>query len=230
MIDDVSINQAIQILRAGGVVVFPTETAYGLAADATNARAVERVMALKGREGWKTPPLIAADTAMVQTYCTLSPILADLAHQFWPGPLTVVCPASRPASRPGLEVVEGAQQSEDLVFKARPWGLRPWGLAEGVVREGKVAIRVSSHPTARALSRELGVPIVATSANVAGETECYDVASVKKQFATRPLQPDYYLDEGLLEKRLPSTIVAERDGKLVVLRQGEIEIPNTYVA
>lgn len=215
------IERAIEILRQGGVVVFPTETAYGLAADATNARAVERVMTIKGREEWKTPPLIAADQAMIEKYCTLSPIMRALVAQFWPGPLTLVCPVSRP----GLETTECAKHSKNSVFKARPWGL-----VEGVVRDGMVAIRMSSHPTAHALSKELGAPIVATSANVAGEPECYDVACVKKQFVTYKLQPDFYLDEGPLEKRLPSTLVKEEKGKLIVLRQGEIEIPKRYVA
>lgn len=208
MQNDSEIQKAVKILRAGGVVVFPTETAYGLAADATSARAVERVMAIKGREGWKTPPLIAADQEMVEKYCTLSPLLKDLVRTFWPGPLTIICPISRP----GLET------------KARPWDL-----VEGVVRDGTVAIRVSSHPVAQALSRGLGVPIVATSANVAGEPECYDIASVRKQFSLRPLQPDFYLDGGRLDLHPPSTIVEERDGKIIVLRQGEIQISKSYV-
>jgi L-threonylcarbamoyladenylate synthase len=186
---------AVELLRNGGVVVFPTETVYGLAADATNARAVERVMAIKGREGWKTLPLIVADQEMFERYCVITPKLQELTRQFWPGQLTVV--------------VCVKQDSK---------------LASQVVRDGTVAIRVSSHPVARALSAQLGVPLVATSANVAGEPTCYDVASVTAQFSTRPLQPDFYLDAGSIETCPPSTIVAEQDGKIVVLRQGEINI------
>lgn len=187
------------MLKEGGMVVFPTETAYGLGVDATNERAVERLMAVKGREGWKTPPLIAADRQMVERFVVLSPVLERLADQFWPGALTIVAPAKQ-------------------------------GLVRGVVREGTVAIRVSSHPVARALSRELGAPIVATSANVAGKPTCYDVESVKRQFTSHLLQPDYYLDVEPLEHHRPSTIVAEQDDHLIVLRQGEIEIPPSYVA
>ncbi len=194
--------RAVFTLRNGGVVVFPTETAYGLAANATSARAVERAKAIKGREEWKTPPLIAADLQMVEKYCVISAKLRELTQQFWPGPLTIV------ASIPGLI----------------PDYSRNGGLAEGVVRDGTVAIRVSSHPVAHALTVELGVPIVATSANVAGEPACYSVMDVKAQFATRPLQPDVYLDGGVLESHTPSTIVTEQNGEFIVLRQGEVDI------
>lgn len=190
------LDEAVHILKNSGVIVFPTETAYGLGADATNERAVERLMAIKGREGWKTPPLIAADREMVEQYANLSPTMHRLADEYWPGPLTLVVPT------PGV--------GQHRV------------LANGVVREGTIAVRVSSHKLVQELSRELGAPIVATSANVAGQPSCYDVASVRAQFATHLLQPDFYLDDGPLATQKPSTIVAEQDGELVVLRQGEI--------
>ncbi len=189
------IQEAISLLHAGKTVVIPTETVYGLAADATNTQAVERLLEMKGRENTKSPPLIAADIQMVEMHCEFSPAMRDLANQFWPGPLTLVLP-----------VIEGST------------------LCPAAVRDGTVAIRVSSHPTARVLSKELGSPIVATSANLAGEKMCYDTASVHTQFDSRLLQPDFYLDEGLIEYHEASTIVTEQEGKLVVLRQGDIEI------
>ncbi|MEK7615442.1 MAG: Sua5/YciO/YrdC/YwlC family protein, partial [Patescibacteria group bacterium] len=150
----------------------------------------------------KTPPLIAANLAMVEKQVVLSDRLREFAHLFWPGPLTIVAP-----------IKEGSS------------------LSPAVVREdGTVAIRVTSHLVARTLSEELNVPLVATSANVAGEETCYDITHVQNQFQTRHLQPDFYLDDGVLEKRLPSTIVAEKEGKIVVLRQGELVIPESYVA
>lgn len=181
--------------------MFATETSYGLGADATNTRAVARLMAIKGREGWKTPPLVAADVSMVRTYVFLSKQLQMLANKFWPGPLTIVA-LVRPESR----------------------------LCPDVIREGTVAIRVSSHTTARALSAGLGAPIVATSANRTGQESCYDIAYVHAQFDACLLQPDFYFDEGPLPHRSASTIVTEQDGVLVVLRKGEIDITTRYVA
>jgi len=187
------IKKAVETLKTGGVVVFPTETAYGLAADATNAHAVSRLMAIKGRDGWKTPPLVAGSMTMAEKEIILSPQLKKLAERYWPGPLTIVTPIRTNTT-----------------------------LCQEVIREGTVAIRVSSHETARMLSVQLGAPIVATSANITGQATCYDVASIHVQFDTRLLQPDFYLDEGLLPHHIPSTIVTEQNGILIILRQGEI--------
>jgi L-threonylcarbamoyladenylate synthase len=188
------LDEAIAVLQKGGVVVFPTETAYGLAADATDAKAVRKVFAIKGRGAEKSVPLIASDRAMAERYIHLTPSLRMLAKRHWPGPLTIV-------------------------------GLVRFGLAPGAVRkDGTVAIRVSSHPIARALSRALNSPIVATSANVAAQPTCYSVRAVQKQFATRRLRPDFYVDVGALPRREPSTLVKEEDGELIMLRQGSVRL------
>ena len=190
-----SLEDAIAVLKKGGVVVFPTETAYGLAVDARNAQAVTRVFKIKGREGQKALPLIAADRAMVETVAGIPSVLAHLADQYWPGPLTLVLP------------VVGD------------------GLSHQVVKNGEIAIRVSSHPVAVALSRGLGAPIVSTSANRSGEKACFSIMDVKAQFAGQEIQPDYYLDGGALISVLPSTIVSLDDyGHPEVLRQGTIKI------
>src|SRR5689334_6432613 len=85
------LSKAIEILRAGGLVAFPTETVYGLAADATNPAAVRKIFAAKGRPA--TNPLIVhvADEAIARKYATAWPEAASrLAAKFWPGPLTLV--------------------------------------------------------------------------------------------------------------------------------------------
>src|SRR5947207_15904584 len=89
------IAEASHILRRGGIVAFPTETVYGLGADATNRDAVRRVFQVKGRP--PTNPLIVhvADATIARRYATAWPDLADqLAALFWPGPLTLVLPKS----------------------------------------------------------------------------------------------------------------------------------------
>jgi L-threonylcarbamoyladenylate synthase len=201
-ISEQQIQQALIVLRNGGVVVFPTETAYGLAADATNTRAVERVLAIKGREEGKTVALIASDLTMAERYLEFSARLHELAREFWPGPLTIVAKAKK-----GTD------------------------LSSAVIREnGTIALRVSSHPVATRLAQELRVPIVATSANRAGESSCYSVPAARQQLDAQPLQPDFYLDGGVLPRRKPSTIVKEVGRRLEIVRQGSAILSRRHLA
>jgi L-threonylcarbamoyladenylate synthase len=131
---------AVQWLRAGGVVVMPTDTLYGLAVDIRSESAVRRLFAVKGRSARAALPLIAADTAQVVA-CTgaLTAREAALAATFWPGPLSIVrdAPASMAAE------VHGGHRT--------------------------VAIRVPAHVVARRLCEAWGSPLSATSANLSGE-------------------------------------------------------------
>lgn len=192
---ETELAEAISILKNGGVVVVPTETAYGLAADATNAEAVEKVQKIKGREMWKTPPLIVDSIEMAEQYVEMTLQLRNLVETYWPGPLTVI---------------GKAKESK---------------LSKQVIREdGTIAVRVSSNETIRQISTRLGVPVVATSANVSGQSECYSMDAVRKQFEGQTHQPDFELDAGSLEQNPPSTIVREQDGEIVVVRQGSVRI------
>lgn len=196
----IALADAVEVLKRGGILVFPTETSYGLGADATNAHAVARLMMVKGREIWKTPPLIAANLEMVCAHVQLSDLLLEYAKRYWPGPLTIVA-SVRPEST----------------------------LASSVIREGTVAIRVSSHAVAQKLSDKIDGPIVATSANIAGEPSCYSVLEAQSQWTTQLLQPDFYFDAGVLAHQLPSTIICEQNGKIKILRQGTLNL-KSYVA
>ncbi len=191
------VTDAIQILLQGGVVLFPTETAYGLAADAMNAAALRRVSEIKGREPGKTPPLVVANLAMAEAYVVIPDVIRPLAKKHWPGPLTVVGKVGR-------------------------------ALASGAVRaDGTVAVRVSSHPVARALAAGLGRPVTATSANVSGLSTCYSVRTFLRQVrAAGHREPDFIIDVGPIPHRKPSTIVTAKKGRVVVVREGSVKIQN----
>lgn len=131
--------QALEALGADELVVYPTETYYGIAADAFSASALERVFAIKGRSPNNPLALIAADPAMAFGLARSVPDVARrLAGAFWPGPLTIV--------------LEPRAELPDAL----------------VGPTGGVGVRVSPHPVARALSVGLGRPITATSANLSG--------------------------------------------------------------
>jgi L-threonylcarbamoyladenylate synthase len=131
-----TISDAVRILRAGGLVAFPTETVYGLGADGTNDRAVARIFAAKGRPG--TNPLIVhvADGEVAKRYAREWPeTAARLAARFWPGPLTLVLPKA-------ASIVDGVTAGR-----------------------GTVGLRVPNHPIALELLRAFGGPVAAPSAN-----------------------------------------------------------------
>ncbi len=229
------IDEAVQVLKRGGVVVFPTETSYGLAADATNKQAVRRLAAIKGR-GRKTLPVIAASLAMVGAYAKMSPSARAIAKKFWPGPLTLVIPvhprknSNRTSGEagPGSARCSGAnsnahanQPSLKLQSASK---LAMNELAPQCVKDGRVAIRVSSQPVARKLSEGLGKPIVATSANKAGQPDVYSILSFKRQYLRSRLQPDYILNIGALPRRKPTTIVRIENDQIEMLRQGRIKL------
>lgn len=184
----------VGVLRAGGVVSIPTETSYGLAADPMNAAAVQSIFAIKARAPEKSLPLIAASTAQVDRVADLSKRLKKIANAHWPGPLTVVARAKFP----------------------NDFG---WELPEQ-----SIAIRVSRAKWAREIARAFGSPITATSANISGEPSLYSGSAVRRSFSRAAVQPDLILDVGTLSIRPASTIIAEKDGKLVILRQGAIRI------
>lgn len=83
-------REAAAVLRRGGIVVYPTETAYAIGCDATSAAAKRKIHAIKGREKGKPLPMIVADAAMARRFGRLDPMSAALAGAFWPGPLTLV--------------------------------------------------------------------------------------------------------------------------------------------
>lgn len=147
------IAEAVAALRAGEVVVCPTETFYALAADSRLPGSLEKIFELKGRDAAKTIALIAADATMAFSIAREVPHRARrLARKFWPGPLTLVMPARH-----------------DL----------PKAL---IGPDGGVGVRVSPDPIASALALALGASITATSANLSGAPPAVTLAPVRQAF------------------------------------------------
>jgi L-threonylcarbamoyladenylate synthase len=149
------IERAAAIVKAGGVIVYPTETLYGIGADAANVRALRRVHDIKGREGAK-PILVIAES-----FEMLSPFVREVNKEarvligaFWPGPLTLVFKAS---SRVPVELTAGT---------------------------GTIGARVPSSAFCRTLARACGRPITSTSANRAGDQPRASIEEIRKDFPT----------------------------------------------
>ncbi len=155
--DPAGIAQAAQALRHGGLVAFPTETVYGLGADAASPLSVAKIYAAKGRPAFN--PLIAhvVDLAAAQREAVLPESALRLAEKFWPGPLTLVAPAS-----PQGSVCELARAGM-----------------------GSVALRIPAHSCALALLRAFGGPIAAPSANRSGHVSPVTAAHVAQDLYGR---------------------------------------------
>jgi L-threonylcarbamoyladenylate synthase len=148
------LKDAVAALRRGEVIVFPTETLYGLGADALNSRAVERVFQLKGRDRNNPIPVLVADRAMLHALVARIPDRAKkLMDCYWPGPLTLVLPARNNIPRPLLNT------------------------------NGGIGVRISSHPIATQLVANLRRPLTATSANPSGKEPARTVDEAKSYFS-----------------------------------------------
>ena len=148
---------AARILAEGGLVAFPTETVYGLGADAANPAAIARLYQAKGRPAFN--PLIAhvGDIAAARQIARFDASALALAEAFWPGPLTLVLPKT-----PDCTVADLATAGLDTV-----------------------AIRIPAHPVARQILRAFGGPVVAPSANVSGHVSPTTAAHVQSDLSGR---------------------------------------------
>lgn len=187
---DEELEEACRILQKGGLVAFPTETVYGLGGDAMHPEASAKIYAAKGRPS--DNPLIVhiADMDALEDIAQSVPEAAvKLADHFWPGPLTMIFP------------------KKEVVPKSTTGGLET------------VAVRMPSHPVARALIRESGVYIAAPSANTSGRPSPTKAEHVKEDLDGRI---DMILDGGAVGIGLESTIVDLSTGVPTILRPGYI--------
>jgi L-threonylcarbamoyladenylate synthase len=173
---DPAIEAAARTLADGGLVAFPTETVYGLGADATNAFAIARLYQAKGRPTFN--PLIShvGDLAAARAIGRFDGTAVRLARAFWPGPLTLVLPRA----------------TDCAVAELATAGLET------------IAVRIPSHPVARAILRAFGRPVAAPSANLSGHVSPTLAAHVQSDLEGRI---DLIVDGGPVAVGVESTIV-----------------------
>ena len=195
------IKNAAELLRSGRLVAFPTETVYGLGADAANPAAIELIYATKGRPG--TNPLIVhvPDVSAARKLVTQWPESAErLAERFWPGPLTIILP------------------------KARGPGSIPDNATAGL---GTLALRVPNHPLALTLLREFDGPLAAPSANRSTRVSPTTARHVRDEFPDSVAaggtsgEPSLILDGGPCDVGIESTVL-DLTGEPTILRPGRV--------
>ena len=169
------LNRAAEVLRGGGVVIYPTDTIYGFGCDIEVKSAIERIRQLKGRDAKKPMSFICSDLTAISAATPGSPTSRyRILKRFLPGPYTFVLPATRETPR---------------LLRSR---------------QKTVGIRIPDHPLTQGLVRELGSPIISTSANRSEQEVLTDPLELEREFGSRV---DLILECGMLPVQ-PSTVVS----------------------
>ena len=197
---DDAVHIAVEALAAGKVLAVPTETVYGLAANANNLAAVEKLMAVKNRV--KTAPLalaIKSDTDALDYAPKMSPLAKRLARRCLPGPITLV--------------VDHGPLEESLV------GRLPQEVQELVAPKGAVGFRVVAHPVMREILQYIAGPLVLTSANRTGDADSTTGEQVLQALGD---DVDLLLDDGPCYYGQPTTVVQVSGNNYNLLREGVV--------
>lgn len=180
------IQKVVEILKQGGVIAYPTDTTYGIGCDIFNKKGVKQIYQIKQRDPRKPFSFICADLSDAANYCQVSNFAFKTMKRNLPGPYTFVLEATRLVP--------------DLL----------------TTRQKTVGIRIPDNEIALAIVRELGHPLVTTSANIAGEEALHDPADIDNHLG-RML--DAVIDGGVLLGE-PSTVISLVDDRVEVLRKG----------
>lgn len=193
------VRQTVDALSSGALVVFPTETVYGIAALARDSAAVGQLVVAKGRPAAKPFTMALAAGGWLEQFVEPLPVIGRrIAERCWPGPVTLVLPLSQTSHG----------------FTALPESVR-----RCVSDSTSIGLRVPDHPSILEVLRALATPLVLTSANRSGGADPLDadaaIAEVGEHAAL-------VIDDGPTQFGQPSTVVLIRDGKLAVLREGVV--------
>ena len=186
-----SLARAVACLQEGGIVAFPTETYYGLAADPFSEKALQALFHLKARD-YRKPVLVLIhdDVQLGDIAESIPDMYRPLMDRFWPGPLTLIFPGRKDL----LPLLTGGT--------------------------GTIGVRISSNVVAMELCRRWGRPITATSANLSGLVPAISAEEVETMLGPGV---DFILDGGRAPAGRCSSIVAIRDDRLCLIREGQID-------
>lgn len=188
------IEKAVKVLEGGGIVVYPTETCYGIGVDATNQAAVDRLMKYKSRREGKPLSVAVTGREMAAKYVEINDLAENIYDNYLPGPITVVSK--------GLGKVAEGVESEF----------------------GTLGIRIPDYKLILDIVERFGRPVTSTSANVSYKPRPYDIDTLLKNCSERQKQYlDLILDAGKLPKNDPSTVIDTTMNSLNVMREGSLK-------
>lgn len=192
-----AVIQAVAFLKRGRLVILPTETMYGAMVDATNKKAVKKLIKFKNRPFGKPFSIAVKDTKMAKRYVFLNEKAKSLYEKYLPGPLTVV-------SKSKGKVAKGVESEN-----------------------GNLGIRIPDYKFVLNIIKKFGKPITATSANASYKKRPYKISDILDNISEKQKSLiDLIIDAGQLPYNEPSTVIDTTYYDSTVLRQGEIKLKN----
>ncbi|KPJ55438.1 hypothetical protein AMJ47_00785 [Parcubacteria bacterium DG_72] len=188
-----SVSKAVESLQRGQVIVCPTDTVYGLLADATNDKAVQRVFDIKKRDKRKAVPIFVKDIEMAKKYAIMDKDMEMFLQEIWPGKITVA------------------------LTKKKNSGLSK------IVTNGKktVGLRIPDYRILNQILEKFGKPITGTSANISGRPSTVKIDEIYKYFEDEQIRPDLILNGGNLVWSNPSSVIDFSNDKPKIIRRGK---------
>ena len=197
---DEVIKEGIRVLNEGGLVVYPTETCYGIAVDATNSKALSKLLSYKTFRGSKPISIAVSDIDMAKRYVDLNEMALNIYKNYLPGPITVVSKSIGTLEPPVVS------------------------------KQGSTGVRIPDYKFTLKLIKEFGRPITATSANVSYKPHPYSIDQLIKDLPKKSSTLiNIYIDDGELPKNTPSTILDTTLNTLTILREGKIKFENAIL-
>lgn len=185
-------DKAIEYLERGQVIVSPTDTVYGLLADATNDKAVEKVFEIKKRDKKKAIPIFVKDIQMARKYALMDKEMENFLQEIWPGRITV---ALNRKKNSGLS---------KLLFGNKK----------------TIGLRIPDHKLINQILAKFKKPLTGTSANISGQPSTTKIEEIFEYFEDEEIRPDLILNGGNLPYNIPSTVVDFSKDKPKIIRRG----------
>ncbi|MDP4020754.1 MAG: L-threonylcarbamoyladenylate synthase [Candidatus Adlerbacteria bacterium] len=195
-----AVTKAVEVLRSGGVILYPTDTVYALAGDALRKEVLEKIYKIKGRDEGKPIHSVFSSLESASEYVEITPLARALAEKFLPGPLTLLL------------------TKKDTV---------PTWVTAG---KDTFGVRIPKNDFCLALAHEFKKPYTTTSANRAGEPTLLSPEEILAQLGKRGEEIDLVIDAGVLPASAASTIVDARGEKPVIVREGVISKEKIFIA
>lgn len=194
---DIAIKEAVDCLCGGGVIIYPTDTVYGLGCDAMNVGAIDKIFRIKKRNNKKPLSVMVRNIEELKKHVFLDERAKKIIENILPGPFTVILPG---------------------VKKLPP---------EITGSSSNIGVRIPDHPVTRKISEDFENPIVSTSVNFADEEPMNDPFKIVDLFKEEKYQPDLILDFGKLKNAKPSTVINLIRRSPQISRSGMMSVQET---